>query len=281
MRAKRVAHRLGARHHRPHSPPRPHAEIVHLQQPEHGDSRAQHDEDPVGAVGLPAQAPGEQRDTRDEDDHHGRRERELDFPCRSVRRPRNAEPLQKAAPHGVLRGDIGEVAPLGHVRCDFREVAAVAGEEDRNVEQQKRYDAGCEAACARNDQRAPKLQHFGRERAGRRKAANGRMQQYEQQHQAAEEPRGLETGEEQRRIQQSGGGAIDGAVALGSPARKDEIAQAGQQHRRIGLDVDELHGIHIGKREQDGADRSICRRYAECRTARRRKPKNPIAAAPP
>ena len=52
-------------------------------------------------------------------------------------------------------------------------------------------------------------------------------------------------------------------MALGAPARHDEIAQAGQQHGGIDLDVDELHGIHIGKREQEGADRRKGGRDAE------------------
>ena len=56
--------------------------------------------------------------------------------------PGDAEPLQSTAPYGVLRRDIGEIAPLRHVRCHFGEVTAMTRQDDRYVEDQERYNAG-------------------------------------------------------------------------------------------------------------------------------------------
>jgi hypothetical protein len=80
---------------------------------------------------------------------------------------------------------------------------------------------------------------------------------------AAGEPRGLEAGEEQRGIEQSGGGAEQHAAALAAPARQHEVAQAGQQHGAIGLDMDQLDGVDIGETEHEGADRGGAGRQAE------------------
>ena len=82
------------------------------------------------------------RETQNENHKDRWGESEFGFPHRIVGLPGDAEPLQSTAPYDVLRRDVGEIAPLRHIRRHFGEVAAMTRQDDRYVEDQERYDAG-------------------------------------------------------------------------------------------------------------------------------------------
>ena len=147
---------------RPHRLPRPHAEIVHLQEPEHDDCEAHEQQErsgdrvslrrapvvreaqsrrnrPLTATLPRARGEGGRRaataaSTPGEHRHHHGGERELDLPHRPVRPPGDPEP-SNSAPHTALSGvTLRRSRQSRRVAGDLGEVAAVAREQHRQIE---------------------------------------------------------------------------------------------------------------------------------------------------